>query len=288
MQIRGNLAQYSDIYTPAALERLKALAAARPRPPGADGSAARPSRRTRAARPRDRVPESRTSASARTSITVRDARAGDFEGTEIPRDLQRQWIQGTGPAAKPNTPLEQEHPQRRLRAAVGRRRLDVRRRGRARAGGDDVARQSAQPEARRSIATERFLAAAEQVAAEMNAWADGFLGRRIVNDWRAAARLHDAHLPAARPPPRRSAPPARRRRGLLRLDRRRRRSTSSTTTSGCAASARRSCSTCRRFRPPKKPRCGTTSSRRWSCTSACRRARSRPTCSSSRSKRASS
>ena len=31
---------------------------------------------------------------------------------------------------------------------------------------------------------ERFLAAAEAVAAEMNAWAEGFLGRRIVLDWR--------------------------------------------------------------------------------------------------------
>src|SRR6187431_1638370 len=32
----------------------------------------------------------------RTSIKVRDAREGNFVGPEIPRDLQRQWIQGTG------------------------------------------------------------------------------------------------------------------------------------------------------------------------------------------------
>ena len=32
---------------------------------------------------------------------VRDARAGNFEGGEIPVDLQRQWIQGTGPATRP-------------------------------------------------------------------------------------------------------------------------------------------------------------------------------------------
>ena len=34
------------------------------------------------------------------------ARAGDFLGSEIPHDLERQWIQGTGPATKPRAPLE--------------------------------------------------------------------------------------------------------------------------------------------------------------------------------------
>src|SRR4029079_182403 len=42
----------------------------------------------------------------RTNIKVQDARAGAFVGSEIPRDLQRQWIQGTGPAAQPNAPVE--------------------------------------------------------------------------------------------------------------------------------------------------------------------------------------
>src|SRR6187401_1372991 len=41
-----------------------------------------------------------------TNIKVQDARDGNFEGSEIPADLQRQWIQGTGPAAKPDAPLE--------------------------------------------------------------------------------------------------------------------------------------------------------------------------------------
>src|SRR6516225_3955145 len=35
----------------------------------------------------------------RTKIGVQDARDGKFEGSIIPNDLQRQWIQGTGPAA---------------------------------------------------------------------------------------------------------------------------------------------------------------------------------------------
>jgi malate synthase len=42
----------------------------------------------------------------RTKISVQDARDGKFEGSPIPEDLQRQWIQGTGPAAKPNAPVE--------------------------------------------------------------------------------------------------------------------------------------------------------------------------------------
>ena len=42
----------------------------------------------------------------RTSIRVADARAGRFEGTEIPPDLRRQWIQGTGPATKPRSSVE--------------------------------------------------------------------------------------------------------------------------------------------------------------------------------------
>src|SRR6185503_6330465 len=39
-------------------------------------------------------------------MTVRDARAGNFDGSEIPHDLQRQWIQGTGPATRPRATVE--------------------------------------------------------------------------------------------------------------------------------------------------------------------------------------
>ena len=42
----------------------------------------------------------------RTQIKVQDARDGNFTGGEIPPDLRRQWIQGTGPAAKPHAPIE--------------------------------------------------------------------------------------------------------------------------------------------------------------------------------------
>ena len=37
----------------------------------------------------------------RTNVRVADARAGNFDGGEIPTDLERQWIQGTGPATRP-------------------------------------------------------------------------------------------------------------------------------------------------------------------------------------------
>ena len=59
----------------------------------------------RAARARDRQrltfldPESLIGG---TSLKVADARAGRFEGSDIPEDLRRQWIQGTGPATRPH------------------------------------------------------------------------------------------------------------------------------------------------------------------------------------------
>ena len=121
---------------------------------------------------------------AGTDIGVRAARDGRFDGSEIPRDLQRQWIQGTGPGAKPNTPVA-----RSIRNvayallsgadgwmfdgedALGQittMSLDNQRNLRLAIAGDDV-----------------FLNAAEQVAAGMNAWGQGFFGRAIIDDWRA-------------------------------------------------------------------------------------------------------
>ena len=78
----------------------------------------------------------------------------------------------------------EEHPQRRIRAAVRRGRLDVRRRGRARAARrrcrSTISGTSGWP----FIATRVFLKAAEAVAVEMNNWAQGFFGRSIIQDWR--------------------------------------------------------------------------------------------------------
>ncbi len=183
MKIRGNLKdQYSDVYTPAALEALNALA-----PLDVDRRALMDARLTRRA---ERVRRGRgieflnpDEVIPRTSIPVRDARAGAFAGTEIPRDLHRQWIQGTGPAAKPNAPVEKSirNVAYALLSGADGWMFD----------GEDalgqVATMSLDNQRNLKLAFHRdplFVAASEQVAEEMNAWAVDFLGRRIVNDWR--------------------------------------------------------------------------------------------------------
>ena len=106
LEIRANLeTAYNDVYTKDALAALETLAGF-----DADRKAvmkARIERRAARARDKRRItfldPEAHI---ARTKIKVTDARSGNFVGSEIPADLQRQWIQGTGPAAKPNTPID--------------------------------------------------------------------------------------------------------------------------------------------------------------------------------------
>src|SRR2546428_7968631 len=104
LEIRANLeTSYGDILTQEALGALEALA-------GFDADrkaimAARIERRAARARSRQRMSFlDSESYIPRTKIKVQDARDGQFIGSEIPSDLRRQWIQGTGPAAKPNTP----------------------------------------------------------------------------------------------------------------------------------------------------------------------------------------
>ena len=120
---------------------------------------------------------------ARTSIKVRDAREGNFVGAAIPRDLQRQWIQGTGPAARPGASV-----------AIGLRNIAY-----ALLSGADgwmfdgedalgqVSTMSLDNQRNLKLAIHRdpkFMAVAEQVAGEMNKWAAGFFGAPIVADWR--------------------------------------------------------------------------------------------------------
>src|SRR5262245_15042972 len=106
LQIRGNLqASYADVLTPDALAALEVLA-----PFDRDRKAIMSARiARRGARARDARPIAFLDPQAiipRTTITVQQARDGGFVGSEIPHDLQRQWIQGTGPAARPDAPLE--------------------------------------------------------------------------------------------------------------------------------------------------------------------------------------
>ena len=96
---------YSDILSPEVRDVLEALALL-----DSDRKAImarRIKRRTERARDKRRLgfldPDGTI---PRTTITVKDARAGRFVGSEIPADLRRQWIQGTGPAAKPHAPID--------------------------------------------------------------------------------------------------------------------------------------------------------------------------------------
>src|SRR4029453_6391528 len=106
LEIRGNLeSAYADVFTPEAVAALEALS-------GLDADrkavmAARIEAPAGRVRNKERITFLDPQATiARTSIKVQDARAGAFMGSEIPKDLERQWIQGTGPAAKPNAPVE--------------------------------------------------------------------------------------------------------------------------------------------------------------------------------------
>ena len=119
----------------------------------------------------------------RTDIKVQDARDGKFIGSEIPHDLQRQWIQGTGPAAKPNSPLESSirNVAYALLSGADGWMFD----------GEDALGQitsmSLDNQRNLKLAIKRdpqFLEVAEKVAAEMNKWSNGFFGEEKIKDWK--------------------------------------------------------------------------------------------------------
>jgi malate synthase len=104
--IRDNLQEvYSDVYTPEVLSALSSLA--RFNKDIKEVMALRLKRRAERLQQNERIafldPDSYI---PRTNIRVQDARDGKFDGAVVPADLQRQWIQGTGPAAKPNASVE--------------------------------------------------------------------------------------------------------------------------------------------------------------------------------------
>ena len=175
-------ADYKDVLTDDAVRIMEALA--RFDTARKQVMAARITRRGQRARKRERIgfldPNSLI---GRTSIKVKDAREGNFVGAEIPHDLKRQWIQGTGPAARPGASVE-----------IGLRNVAY-----ALLSGADgwmfdgedalgqVSTMSLDNQRNLTLAIHRdqkFLAVAEQVAAEMNKWAAGFFGKPIVADWR--------------------------------------------------------------------------------------------------------
>jgi malate synthase len=183
LEIRAGLdREYADVLTPPALAALAALA-----PLDAERRAlmqARLDRRAARAREQRRIeflePDRPI---AGTGLTVHEARTGAFVGSAIPDDLRRQWIQGTGPAARPGAPVARSirNVAYALLSGADGWMFD----------GEDalgqVSSMSLDNQRNLKLAIHRdpvFTTVAEQVAAEMNAWAEGFFGRPTVSDWR--------------------------------------------------------------------------------------------------------
>lgn len=181
LRVRDNLhTRYADVYTAEAMSALSALAYLNHRIKAV--MATRMQRRAERQRtntrigfldPADTIPG--------TGITVQDARGGKFDGAAIPADLQRQWIQGTGPAAKPNAPVENSirNVAYALLSGADGWMFD----------GEDALGQittmSLDNQRNLKLAIHKdpvFLTVAQQVAEEMNRWAVSFLNRPIITD----------------------------------------------------------------------------------------------------------
>ncbi len=182
LQIRGDIeGSYPDVLTPEALAAIETLAPLNE--PRRALMGARMERRASRAQSRKRLTFLDPGAMiGGTTISVQDARDGRFVGSEIPADLRRQWIQGTGPATRPNQPATKGI--RNIAYAllsgadgwmfdgedalgqISTMSLDNQRNLKLAIAGDPV-----------------FLGVAERVAAEMNEWAGGFFGHPIIEDW---------------------------------------------------------------------------------------------------------
>ena len=182
LELRTTARAYEDLFTPRVVEALEALA-----PLNADRRAVMAAR---IARRHDRIENrkrivflSPDSVIPRTSIRVRDAREGNFAGSEIPRDLQRQWIQGTGPATRPRASVESglRNVAYALLSGADGWMFD----GEDALGQVETMSLDNQRNLKLAIARDPlFFKVAEAVAGEMNRWADGFFGHPIIADWR--------------------------------------------------------------------------------------------------------
>jgi malate synthase len=181
--IRDGVQQrYPDVLTPAALDALEALAGFnRERQHLMHARIARRIRRFNEGQriaflyPAEQIADS--------GISVQQARAGQFDGSEIPHDLQRQWIQGTGPATKPRATVADgiRNVAYALLSGADGWMFD----GEDALGQVDTMSLDNQRNLMLALAfKEPFPKVAESVAAEMNAWSQTFFGRRIVADWK--------------------------------------------------------------------------------------------------------
>ena len=183
LEFRATTLQYKDLFTREAVAALEALA-----PLNSERlalMAARIERRRDRLEARRRIKFLRADALIpRTNIRVRDAREGNFEGGGIPADLQRQWIQGTGPATKPRSTVKSglRNVAYALLSGADGWMFD----GEDALGQVQTMSLDNQRNLRLAIARDPlFLEVAEEVAGEMNAWAEGFFGRPIIADWKA-------------------------------------------------------------------------------------------------------
>ena len=179
---RGILTTYPDVYTPEVLRALEVLAPLdqRRRELMAQRTARRKRRHERFERigfldPASLIPG--------TQITVADARVGNFDGAVIPPDLQRQWIQGTGPATKPRSDVRSgiRNVAYALLSGADGWMFD----GEDALGQVDTLSLDNHRILKLALARDPlFLEVAEEVADEMNRWAEGFFGHPIIADWR--------------------------------------------------------------------------------------------------------
>jgi malate synthase len=182
LEIHGRLeSEYSDVFTKEAVSALEALVHL-----DADRKAVmtgRIQRRAARARNKERIAFLDPNATiARTNIKVQDARDGNFEGSPIPSDLRRQWIQGTGPAAKPNSSIDKSirNIAYALLSGADGWMFD----------GEDalgqISTMSLDNQRNLRLAINRdavFMKVAEQVAAEMNQWNKDFFGHPKIENW---------------------------------------------------------------------------------------------------------
>lgn len=175
--------QYPDIYTEKALEALKALAPLNE----VQQKLMQLRNQRRHARmthntPLTFLPEDQMIPG--TGKSVREIRNGDFACAMIPHDLKCQWIQGTGPAARPHAP----------------RRKSIRNVAYALLSGADgwmfdgedalgqITTMSLDNQRNLKLAINRdpmFMEVAAEVAMEMNAWSENFLGKKIIENWKS-------------------------------------------------------------------------------------------------------
>ncbi|MBK9796732.1 MAG: malate synthase [Holophagaceae bacterium] len=178
----GILTQYPDVFTPEVLVALEALAPLNER--RRERMAARTALRKRRHERGERIGFLDPAAFIPgTQIKVADARSGNFDGAVIPPDLQRQWIQGTGPATKPRSDVRSgiRNVAYALLSGADGWMFD----GEDALGQVDTMSLDNHRNLKLAIARDPlFMEVAEEVAAEMNQWADGFFGRPIIADWR--------------------------------------------------------------------------------------------------------